>query len=92
MTAALKLQFAHGLEGSPQGTKARLFDEHFTALTPAMATGDFEGCVETQARALTTFRPDLLVGSSFGGAVVVELLQRGLWPGPRNGPGGRQQL
>lgn len=78
----LRVQFIHGLEGSPRGAKAQLFARHFTALTPAMDTGDFEACVELHRRALATFEPDILVGSSFGGAVAVALLQRGLWRGP----------
>lgn len=78
----LRVQFIHGLEGSPQGAKARLLARHFEACTPAMDTSDFEACVEVQARALADFRPDVLVGSSFGGAVAVALLQRGLWRGP----------
>lgn len=77
----LRVQFAHGLEGSPQGAKALLFAEHFTARTPGMNTRDFEACVELHARTLREFRPDVLVGSSFGGAVVVELLARGEWTG-----------
>jgi hypothetical protein len=76
--ARLRIQFIHGLEGSPQGAKARLLSRHFDALTPAMDTGDFEACVALQADALATFRPDVLVGSSFGAAVAVALLQRGL--------------
>jgi pimeloyl-ACP methyl ester carboxylesterase len=78
----LRVQFIHGLEGSPQGAKARLFARHFTALTPAMDTTNFEGCVALQRRALVSFAPDVLVGSSFGGAVALALLQRGLWRGP----------
>jgi predicted esterase len=54
---------------------------HFDTLTPAMDTSDFEACVALHADALTTFRPDVLVGSSFGAAVAVALLQRGLWRG-----------
>ena len=77
----IRVQFAHGLESSPQGNKARLFAEHFTAETPAMNTRDFESCVAVHARTLETFQPNVLVGSSFGGAVVVELLQRGLYRG-----------
>ncbi len=77
-----RVQFIHGLEGSPQGAKARLFAEHFEAVTPAMETGDFEACVRVQAETLESFRPDVLVGSSFGGAVAVALLSRGLWRGP----------
>jgi alpha/beta superfamily hydrolase len=47
-----------------------------------MDTRDFSACVRVQADTLTRFRPDVLVGSSFGGAVAVEMLQRGLWQGP----------
>jgi predicted esterase len=78
----LRVQFVHGLEGSPHGAKARLLGEAFDALTPAMDTSDFEASVATQAQALAQFRPDVLVGSSFGGAVAVALLARGLWSGP----------
>jgi pimeloyl-ACP methyl ester carboxylesterase len=79
--ARLRVQFIHGLEGSPQGAKARLLARHFETLTPAMETSDFGACVAVQADALAAFRPDVLVGSSFGAAVAVELLQRGLWRG-----------
>lgn len=64
------------------GVKARLFAAHFTALTPSMDTHDFAACVELQAEALSSFRPELLIGSSFGAAVAVALLQRGAWRGP----------
>jgi alpha/beta superfamily hydrolase len=82
MRAPLRVQFIHGLEGSPQGAKARLFARTFEALTPPMNTSDFEGCVRQHANTLASFRPDVLVGSSFGGAVAVALLQRGAWSGP----------
>lgn len=80
--SGLRVQFAHGLESSPQGNKARLFAEHFQASTPVMNTSDFETCVRVHTAELEAFRPDVLVGSSFGGAVVAALLQRGLWRGP----------
>lgn len=78
----LRVQFVHGLEGSPQGAKARRLAEHFEATTPAMDTGDFEACVALHADVAARFAPDVLVGSSFGGAVAVTLLSRGLWRGP----------
>jgi pimeloyl-ACP methyl ester carboxylesterase len=78
----IRVQFAHGLESSARGTKARVLAEHFDAVTPEMDTADFEACVAAHADALRGFRPDVLVGSSFGGAVAVELLTRGLWRGP----------
>ncbi len=82
MATAIRLQFIHGLEGSPQGTKAQLFSRHFDAYTPAMDTSDFWGCVELHERVLGEFQPQVLVGSSFGGAVAVALLHRGSWKGP----------
>jgi predicted esterase len=82
VVSRLKVQFAHGLASSPYGNKARLFAEHFDALTPVMNTGDLESCVKVHEEALATFRPDVLIGSSFGGAVVMRLLERGAWKGP----------
>jgi dienelactone hydrolase len=78
----LRVQFIHGLEGNPQGTKARTLAAHFDAATPAMDTSDFEACVALHAEKLRRFEPDVLVGSSFGGAVAVALLQREHWRGP----------
>ncbi len=77
----IRVQFIHGLEGSPQGRKARLFAEHFDARTPAMDTQDYGACVAVQVETLQEFEPAVLVGSSFGAAVAVTLLQRGLWRG-----------
>jgi alpha/beta superfamily hydrolase len=78
----LRVQFIHGLEGSPQGSKAQFLAKHFDALTPSMDTGDFAGCVALHARIIDEFRPEVLVGSSFGGAVAVALLGSGKWRGP----------
>lgn len=77
-----RVQFIHGLEGSPHGAKARLFADHFTTSTPAMDTKDFPSCVAVHEAEIPAFRPDVLVGSSFGGAVAIELLHRGAWTGP----------
>jgi hypothetical protein len=77
-----RVLFVHGSESGPQGTKARLLAEHFETLTPAMDTRDFEACVAQQAEAVRRFQPDVVVGSSFGGGVVLALLQRSLWRGP----------
>jgi predicted esterase len=81
MRPEIRVLFAHGLESSPQGNKARIFAQHFSALTPAMNTRDFESCVAVHTLALESFAPNVVVGSSFGGAVVVELLARGLYRG-----------
>lgn len=80
--ARLRVQFVHGLEGSPQGVKARFLAERFETCTPPMDTSDFQRCVAQQRAALEQFQPEVLVGSSFGGGVVLKLLQEGVWVGP----------
>lgn len=80
--SGLRVQLVHGLEGSPKGPKAEYLRRRFELLAPAMDTSDFEGAVETQRAALLSFDPAVLVGSSFGGAVVMALLQRGAYRGP----------
>lgn len=80
--SALKVHFIHGLESSPGGAKATFLAERFDAETPAMDTGDFDACVSLHAEALRRRPPDVVVGSSFGGAVLVKLLQTGAWRGP----------
>lgn len=82
MERTLRVQFVHGLESSPQGIKARLFGRHFEARTPEMNTRDFEGSVAVQAAELRTFEPHVVVGSSYGGAIALALLQEGHWRGP----------
>ncbi|GIW44595.1 MAG: hypothetical protein KatS3mg077_1877 [Candidatus Binatia bacterium] len=47
-----------------------------------MDTSNFLACVELHAQVVEQFRPDVLVGSSFGGAVAVALLHRKAWSGP----------
>ena len=49
----------------------------------ATATGrSFDRCVEIQAAAVQRVEPDILIGSSWGGAVAAELLISGVWSGP----------
>ncbi len=77
----LRVQFIHGLQMGPS-LKAAYLDRFFEALSPEMDTSDFEGSVALQATHAAEFAPDVLVGSSFGGAVALALLQRGLFRGP----------
>jgi pimeloyl-ACP methyl ester carboxylesterase len=78
----MRVLFIHGLESSPKGTKAQYLAREFEALTPAMNTGDFAGCMALQTEAIDSFQPDVLVGSSFGGLVAVQLLADRVWRGP----------
>ena len=82
MPPAIKVQFVHGLEGSPHGIKSQQLAREFHCVTPEMDTSDFEACIGQQMDNIASFSPDVLVGSSFGGAVALALLQRSLWMGP----------
>jgi len=42
----------------------------------------FDACVAIQADAVRAAKPDVVVGSSWGGAVAVKLLADGAWHGP----------
>jgi len=77
----IRVQFVHGLESAPGSAKSTYLDRFFDAETPTMDTRDFEGAVAIQARHAEDFAPDVLVGSSFGGAVALAMLQRGLYAG-----------
>ena len=78
----LKVQFVHGLESAPGSAKSVYLDRFFDAVTPRMDTSDFEGAVAIQAEHAAHFAPDVLVGSSFGGAVALAILVRGLYRAP----------
>jgi alpha-beta hydrolase superfamily lysophospholipase len=78
----LRVQFIHGLESGPGASKAVYLARHFDTVTPAMDTRDFEGAFATQVRALEDGAPDAIVGSSFGGAIALALLVRGVFRGP----------
>lgn len=78
----LRVQFVHGLESGPGAAKAMYLDKRFDTITKQMDASDFEGSVLVQAEEIAAQEPDVLVGSSFGGAVVLALLQRGLFLGP----------
>ena len=78
----MRVQFIHGLESSPRSRKAVVLDACFDALSAAMDTSNFEACVALQSHVAAMWGPEVLVGSSFGGAVATALLQRGLWRGP----------
>lgn len=93
-----RIVFLHGLEGSPNGTKpgwlrtaghavtAPLLETR--ALVAAFMAGApptpdlWAEALETASRTVTDARPDVVVGSSFGGGLALELMHRGLWRGP----------
>jgi len=74
----MKILFFHGLESSATGTKATWLKENYGAFTPALPTKKgLEASVKAARKAVAEFHPDLVVGSSFGGAVALTLLNDG---------------
>jgi hypothetical protein len=70
----MKILFCHGLEGSPTGRKATaLRDGGLEVIAPLLSKDDFEAAVRVAWQALTQNKPDVLVGSSRGGAIAMQL-------------------
>lgn len=93
---ALRLLFIHGLEGSPTGIKSVYLKDRFSTppttyyLCPEMPPVDlgpglpasFNACLEVQRGAIREFKPTLIIASSFGAAIAIELIKEGTWRGP----------
>jgi predicted esterase len=87
-----KILFLHGKESNCQGRKVRYLEDlqkYDVCCEPYNTGGEGAdgrafvlGCVETTKRAIQKHNPDLLIGSSFGGAVLLKLLQTGAWKKP----------
>ncbi|RAL20077.1 hypothetical protein DL240_18780 [Lujinxingia litoralis] len=52
------------------------------ALTRQAIMASYRRCVEVQREAIARFEPDVVLGSSWGGAITLELMLRGHWQGP----------
>eukprot|EP01052_Picozoa_sp_SAG31_P049416 SAG31_NODE_10811_length_1094_cov_1.407035_1_plen_169_part_00 len=83
--------FVHGLESGVHGLKARFLAEKFShsrcvampkSHSAKSCVEDYEECLELQREALRSFKPDVIVGSSFGGGLCLDLIGRGDWTGP----------
>ena len=80
----------HGKEGSPNGRKATHLKENpkYNTLVPAYPSNDgpvddvFPRCYEIACSHLQKFQPDIVIGSSFGGAILLKLITEGRWRGP----------
>lgn len=74
--------FLHGRESGPLGNKARWLAAHFDAVTPQLETlGRLEAALPKARDALRLHAPKVVVGSSYGGAIAVQLAHEGLLPG-----------
>ena len=86
-----KVLYLHGKEGTCQGTKVRYLRSlnKYEVCCEGYDTGiggqpwqDFiPGCIEKSRQMIQKFQPDLIVASSFGGGVLLHLIQEGSWKG-----------
>ena len=85
-----KILMFHGKEGSPSGRKATYLKNNpkYQSKVPAYPSNAgqveevFPTCLEIAKHNLREFAPDLVIGSSFGGGILLKLITEGLWRGP----------
>ena len=66
----IKILFLHGMEGTPEGTKPTFLQSHgYRVVAPALPKGDWNLSVRRAENCFINFRPNIIVGSSRGGAV-----------------------
>ena len=74
----MKIVFLHGLESQPGGQKPQHLERAGHEVhEPALPRGDFKGSVELAQSYIDKYAPDVVVGSSRGGAVAMDVDPRG---------------
>lgn len=83
MSSTPRVLFFHGLESGVNGKKARYLAEHFpNCYTPNLKPYYlFPVSLWKAIVAIYHFKPDIIVGSSFGGFILMFLLQTQVWNG-----------
>ncbi len=70
----MKILFLHGWTSVPGGTKPTYLKEHaHEIINPALPDDDFERSVQIAETEYNSHHPDVIVGSSRGGAVAVNM-------------------
>ena len=70
----MKILFLHGWRSVPGGVKPTFLKQAgHEVINPGLNDDDFEAAVETAQKAFNSSRPDVVVGSSRGGAVAMNL-------------------
>ena len=70
----MKILFLHGLESTPGGKKPTFLKEQgFEVINPALPKEPFSMAVQIAQDAVQHFKPDIIVGSSRGGAVAMAI-------------------
>jgi hypothetical protein len=66
--------FLHGWQSVPGGVKPTFLKDHgHTVINPALDDEDFDAAVRTAQEAFDTHRPEVVIGSSRGGAVAMNI-------------------
>ena len=87
---AHKILMFHGKEGSPSGRKATHIQKSplYKAHIPSYPSNEgpveevFEECYRIAKKELALMNPDLVIGSSFGGGILLRLVTEKVWKGP----------
>lgn len=70
----MKILFLHGWQSTPGGVKPTHFKSHgHEVLNPALPDDDFDAAVRVAQAEFDRGRPDIVVGSSRGGAVAMNI-------------------
>jgi len=86
-----KVMYLHGLEGNANGTKGLYCQIQYNAIAPQMpATLNslmksrkdcIKTCYQIAKEAVEIHKPDLIIGSSFGGGITITLMQNNVHKG-----------
>jgi hypothetical protein len=70
----MKILFLHGWQSTPGGLKPTCLKDHgHEVLNPALPDDDFDAAVRTAQSEFDRHKPDVVVGSSRGGAVAMNI-------------------
>ena len=70
----MKILFLHGWQSTPGGLKPTFLKDHgHTVLNPALPDDDFDAAVRIAQAEFDQGKPDVVVGSSRGGAVAMNI-------------------
>lgn len=78
----IRIVYLHGMGGSPRGDKVRYLSKYFNVYAPQLVPEKPFLCLRLAVSAIQEFHPHVLVGSSYGGAILTWLIQHGEWNGP----------
>jgi len=69
-----KVLFLHGMEGTPEGTKPTFLKKMgYRVIAPALPKDNFELSLARAKDTFENFKPDIVIGSSRGGALATAL-------------------